>query len=163
MAKPLKEKVKIFEVAISLQEISPINTLAKVQRMTCTRSSLLGFSGGSVENNLPAEDTGLAPDLGRSHTWWSNRAREPQLLSQFSTAREPQPRALPPLEPRLWNKGSHRSEELTRCNRAAACSTDPEKGPSATKTQDSQHKWIELFLQKTYDGRGTKNSWEENC
>ena len=42
-----------------------------------------GFPGGAVVENLPANagDTGLSPDLGRSHVPWSNLAHEPQLLS----------------------------------------------------------------------------------
>ena len=42
----------------------------------CTHilKSLLGFPGGSVVKNLPANarDTGLIPDLGRSHMPKSN-------------------------------------------------------------------------------------------
>ena len=43
----------------------------------------LGFPGGAVVENLPANagDTGSSPGLGRSHMPWSNWAREPQLLS----------------------------------------------------------------------------------
>ena len=43
----------------------------------------LGFPGGAVVENLPAnaEDMGSSPGLGRSHMPWSNWAREPQLLS----------------------------------------------------------------------------------
>ena len=42
-----------------------------------------GFPGGAVVENLPANagDTGSSPGLGGSHMPWSNRAREPQLLS----------------------------------------------------------------------------------
>ena len=44
---------------------------------------LLGFPGGAVVENLPANagDTGLSPGLGRSHVPRSGWAREPQLLS----------------------------------------------------------------------------------
>ena len=44
---------------------------------------LLGFPGGTVVENLPANagDTGSSPGLGRSHMPRSNWAREPQLLS----------------------------------------------------------------------------------
>ena len=44
---------------------------------------MLGFPGGAVVENLPANagDTGSSPGLGRSHMPWSNWAREPQLLS----------------------------------------------------------------------------------
>ena len=43
----------------------------------------LGFPGGAVVENLPANagDTGSRPGLGRSHMPQSNWAREPQLLS----------------------------------------------------------------------------------
>ena len=44
---------------------------------------LLGFPGGAVVENLPANagDMGSSPGLGRSHMPWSSWAREPQLLS----------------------------------------------------------------------------------
>ena len=44
---------------------------------------LLGFPGGAVVENLPANagDTGSSPGLGRSHMPRSGWAREPQLLS----------------------------------------------------------------------------------
>ena len=47
------------------------------------QESFLGFPGGAVVENLPANagDTGSSPGLGRSHMPWSNWAREPQLLS----------------------------------------------------------------------------------
>ena len=47
------------------------------------RPSSLGFPGGAVVENLPANagDTGSSPGLGRSHMPRSNWAREPQLLS----------------------------------------------------------------------------------
>ena len=43
----------------------------------------LGFPGGAVVENLPANagNTGSSPGLGRSHMPRSNQAREPQLLS----------------------------------------------------------------------------------
>ena len=42
-----------------------------------------GFPGGAVVENLPANagDMGSSPGLGRSHMLWSDKAREPQLLS----------------------------------------------------------------------------------
>ena len=44
---------------------------------------MLGFPGGAVVENLPANagDTGSSPGLGRSHMPRSNWTREPQLLS----------------------------------------------------------------------------------
>ena len=51
--------------------------------MQCLRIQILGFPGGAVVENLPANagDTGSSPGLGRSHMPRSNWAREPQLLS----------------------------------------------------------------------------------
>ena len=48
------------------------------------------FNNGPVLKNLPANagDTGSIPGPGRFHTWWSNQARAPPLLS---------PRALGPM------------------------------------------------------------------
>ena len=48
-----------------------------------TKNAFLGFPGGAVVENLPANagDTGSSPGLGRSHMTRSGWAREPQLLS----------------------------------------------------------------------------------
>ena len=45
--------------------------------------SALGFPGGTVVKNLPANagNTGSGPDAGRSHKPQSNEALVPQLLS----------------------------------------------------------------------------------
>ena len=57
------------------------------QKNICSRdlnyNILLGFPGGAVVENLPANagDMGSSPGLGRSHMPRSNWAREPQLLS----------------------------------------------------------------------------------
>ena len=47
------------------------------------RMLILGFPGGAVVENLPANagDTGSSPGLGRSHMPRSSWARDPQLLS----------------------------------------------------------------------------------
>ena len=47
------------------------------------KHTMLGFPGGAVVENLPANagDTGSSPGLGRSRVPRSNWAREPQLLS----------------------------------------------------------------------------------
>ena len=47
------------------------------------KSTVEGFPGGAVVENLPANagDTGSSPGLGRSHMPQSNWACEPQLLS----------------------------------------------------------------------------------
>ena len=46
-------------------------------------TSTMGFPGGAVVENLPANagDTGSSPGLGGSHVPRSDWAREPQLLS----------------------------------------------------------------------------------
>ena len=51
--------------------------------MFIQETELLGFPGGAVVENLPANagDTGSSPGLGRSHMPQSNEACEPQLLS----------------------------------------------------------------------------------
>ena len=48
-----------------------------------TKTKPMGFPGGSVVENLPANagDTGSSPGLGRSHMPQNSWAREPQLLS----------------------------------------------------------------------------------
>ena len=47
------------------------------------KMQLVGFPGGTVVENLPANagDTGSSPGLGRSHMLRSSWAHEPQLLS----------------------------------------------------------------------------------
>ena len=49
----------------------------------CFKNGMLGFPGGAVVENLPANagDMGSIPGLGRSHMPQSNWAHEPQLLS----------------------------------------------------------------------------------
>ena len=49
-------------------------------KATAIKSMVLGFPGGAVVENLPANagDTGSSPGLGRSHMPRSNWAREPQ-------------------------------------------------------------------------------------
>ena len=49
----------------------------------CLKLISMGFPGGAVVENLPANagDTGSSPGLGRSHMPRSSWAREPQLLS----------------------------------------------------------------------------------
>ena len=48
-------------------------------------SGNLDFTGGTVDENLPAnvEDMGSIPDLERFLVPWSNRANVPQLLSLY--------------------------------------------------------------------------------
>ena len=56
---------------------------AKEYNSATKRKEVLGFPGGAVVENLPANagDMGLSPGLGGSHMLRSNWAREPQLLS----------------------------------------------------------------------------------
>ena len=59
----------------------------KIEKGEC-----LGFPGGAVVKNLPANarDTGSSPGPGRSHMPRSSYARAPQLLSLCSRACKPQ-------------------------------------------------------------------------
>ncbi|KAJ8788374.1 hypothetical protein J1605_000430 [Eschrichtius robustus] len=59
---------------------------------SATREAAIGFPGGAVVKNLPANagNMGWSPGPGRSHMPQSNKARAPQLLSLRSRAREPQ-------------------------------------------------------------------------
>ena len=49
----------------------------------CIKNGVVGFPGGAVVENLPANagDIGLSPGLGGSHMPRRDWAREPQLLS----------------------------------------------------------------------------------
>ena len=53
------------------------------QKSNTYKKGILGFPGGAVVENLPANagDTGSSPGLGGSHMPQSNWAPEPQLLS----------------------------------------------------------------------------------
>ena len=57
--------------------------IVKVKIMNEIKMKFLGFPGGAVVENLPANagDTGSSPSLGRSHMPRSSWAHEPQLLS----------------------------------------------------------------------------------
>ena len=63
--------------------ISKIWYIHTVEYYLTTKRNEVGFPGGAVVGNLPANagDTGSSPGLGRSHMPRSNWAREPQLLS----------------------------------------------------------------------------------
>ena len=52
-------------------------------KLNIKKTKNLGFPGGAVVENLPADagDMGSSPGPGRSHMPWSKWAREPQLLS----------------------------------------------------------------------------------
>ncbi|KAJ8778221.1 hypothetical protein J1605_004383 [Eschrichtius robustus] len=58
-------------------------TLRSAELEQQQQKTIVGFPGGAVVENLPANagDTGSSPGLGRSHMSRSNWAREPQLLS----------------------------------------------------------------------------------
>ena len=67
----------------------PTTQTPKVSELT-VKELIEGFPGVTVVENLPANagDTGSSPGLGGSHMPWSNKAREPQLLSLCSATRE---------------------------------------------------------------------------
>ena len=60
-----------------------IKRTSNVSNKESSKSYTLGFPGGAVVENLPANsgNTGSSPGLGRSHMPWNGWAREPQLLS----------------------------------------------------------------------------------
>ena len=75
-----------------------LNSKGVYKIFPCIRNALLGFPGGTVVKNPPANagDMGSSPGPGRSHMPRSNEARAPQLLNLRSTAHErklPSPRA----------------------------------------------------------------------
>ena len=61
-------------------KISPLSLIIREMQI---KTTMRGFPGGAVVENLPANagDTGSSPGLGRSHMPQSNWVREPQLLS----------------------------------------------------------------------------------
>ena len=84
------------------------------------KSTLWGFPGGAVVENLPANagDTGSSPGLGGSHMPRSNwacasgaRAPQRERLRQWE-ARAPRWRVAPAR--RNWRKPSHRNEDPTQ-------------------------------------------------
>ena len=86
--------------------------------MEVSKMRVQGFPGGAVVKNPPANagDMGLSPGPGSSHMPRSNEAREPQLLSLRSRAREPQLQKPVHLGPMLHNKRSHRNEKPAHHN-----------------------------------------------
>ena len=97
------------------------------------------FPGSVVVKNPPANagDMGSIPGLGGPHTWQSNLAREPQLLSLCSKAWEPQ----------LLKRPCLRACVPEKPPQGEACAPQPESGPrwlqlekaqAATKTHHSQ-------------------------
>ena len=92
--KKITEKVNESK-SLSFEKIHNIDKslarLIKKKKESGLKSiKLAGFPGGSVVENPPANagDTGSIPDLERSHMWWSNYVRVPQLLSLCSRAGE---------------------------------------------------------------------------
>ena len=100
---PQKRKKAMVVILLSLVSKARITWEKKWWFLTASlRTEARGFHGGSLVKGLPASvgDTGLIPDLGRSHMPRSNwahvlqlpslcsRAWEPQLLSPNATARE---------------------------------------------------------------------------
>ena len=98
-------------------------------------SHAMGFPGGAVVENLPANagDAGSSPGLGRSHMPRSNLARDPQLLSL-----------------RVWSlcsatrgrdseRPTHRDEEWP------PLATTRESPHTETKTQHS-HTYIHTYI-----------------
>ena len=83
----------------------------EVPQKTKNRTTIWGFPGGAVVENLPANsaDTGSSPGLGGSHMLWSNWACAPQLLTLRSGAREPQLLRPARLGLLLCNRRSHSS------------------------------------------------------
>ena len=65
------------------REIYSNTSLPQETRKISNKQSNLGFPGGAVVENPPANagDTGSSPSLGGSHMPWSKQAHEPQLLS----------------------------------------------------------------------------------
>ena len=88
---------------------------ARVQRVA------KGWTGLSDEARMPMEETrGSIPGLGRTHTLRGGDAREPQLLSLRSRAREPQLRKPERPEPVLRKKGSRCGEKPAHRNQRGA-------------------------------------------
>ena len=82
------------------------------------KSTLQGFPGGAVVENLPANagDRGSSPGPEKSHMPQSNKACAPQLLSLRPRAHEPQLLSPRTLEPMLHNKRSHCNEKPAHHN-----------------------------------------------
>ena len=85
------------------------------------QNSVVGFPGGAVVKNLPANagDAGSSPGPGRSHMPWSGWARAPQLL------RSHEPQLLSPHEQQLLSP--HAANAEARVPRA--CVPQQEKPP----------------------------------
>ena len=71
---------------------------------------VLGFPGGSVVKNPPAEagDMGLIPDWEHSTCYGATKSMRHNYQSSCA------------LEPVLYNKRSHRNEKPMHCNKRAA-------------------------------------------
>ena len=97
---------------------------------------VLGFPGGTVVKNLPANagDTGSSPGPGRFHMPRSNKAPVPQLLSLSATtteahtprARAPQQEKPPPWEARAPQRRVAPARRKRKPTRSNEDSTQPE-------------------------------------
>ena len=89
-------------------------SLSNVWPLTVKNAWILGFPGGSVVKNLPANagDMGSSPGLGRAHMPQSNKACAPQLLSPGATTTEAHvPRGCVPQQENHCNeKPTHHNE-----------------------------------------------------
>ena len=72
-------------------ECGPIASTNGIIQNLIKKCRILGFPGGSVVNNLPANagDTGLISGRGRFRMLQSNQVHEPKLLSLCSRTQEP--------------------------------------------------------------------------
>ena len=75
--------LKKLKIELPCDPAIPLVGIAYILRKASFKKSHVGFCGGAVVENLPANagHTGLSPGLGRSHMPRSNWAREPQLLN----------------------------------------------------------------------------------
>ena len=121
-----------------------------------------GFPGGSGVKKMPAKpgDTGLIPDLGRSHIPWSSYSHAAQLLSLCSRAQEPPllrptwPRAPAPQEAPQWEAHWQQLESIP-------CLPQLEKNLCSNKdpAQPKINKQIKLFLKRNKLQNFLKIGW----
>ena len=100
----------------------------------------IGFSGGSVVKNLPANagDMCLIPDPGRSHVLQSSSDCAPQLLSLCSRAWEPQ--LLKPSHPWTHALQQEKPPQWAACAsqlESSSCLSQREKSHAAMKIPHS--------------------------
>ena len=90
MEKSIKKNVCVCVYHFAAQQ--KLTQHCKSTMLQLKKKKVLGFPGGAVVNNPPANagDEGSSPGPGSSHMPRSNEARAPQLLSLCSRARKPQ-------------------------------------------------------------------------